>query len=113
METTQICLGPQEPPQDPVIFNRKQKDGTYRSLHEYFGTCPICNRNEERLKQLSSIIKNMEQEIFDMTHERGKKGMKQIPKWVMVDSVDKVRHVSSLKGYLADLKEIETSTGKY
>lgn len=71
------------------------------------GKCPVCgNYKENRLKQVAQVVKNLEQEIFDLTHEKEKKGMKKIPKWVMLDSIDKVRHVSSLKSYLADLKEI-------
>jgi hypothetical protein len=29
-------FGPQEPPDDPRIFNRKQADGSYRPLAEFF-----------------------------------------------------------------------------
>lgn len=29
-------FGLQEPPDDPRIFNRKQKDGTYRPISEFF-----------------------------------------------------------------------------
>ena len=29
-------FGPQEPPQDPRIFNRRQADGTFRPLAEFF-----------------------------------------------------------------------------
>ena len=31
-------IGPQEPPQDYRIFNRRQADGTFRPLSEFFGT---------------------------------------------------------------------------
>lgn len=29
-------LGPQEPPDDPTIFNRRMPDGSFRSLSEFF-----------------------------------------------------------------------------
>lgn len=58
------------------------------------------------MKEVADVVKHIEQEIYDLTHERGKKGMKAIPKWVMLDSIDRVKHVSSLKSILADLKEI-------
>ena len=29
-------LGPQEPPQDPRIFNRRQPDGSFRPVSEFF-----------------------------------------------------------------------------
>jgi hypothetical protein len=39
MEEAQISyFGPQEPPQDYRIFNRRQPDGTFRPLSEFFDT---------------------------------------------------------------------------
>jgi hypothetical protein len=35
-QTEAIPFGPQEPPDDPRIFNRKQADGSYRPLAEFF-----------------------------------------------------------------------------
>jgi hypothetical protein len=32
----ELSFGPQEPPDDPRIFNRKQADGSYRPLAEFF-----------------------------------------------------------------------------
>ena len=34
--TAQPKLGPQEPPDDPHIFNRRQPDGTFRPISEFF-----------------------------------------------------------------------------
>ena len=31
-----LSSGPQEPPQDPRIFNRRQADGTFRPLDKFF-----------------------------------------------------------------------------
>ncbi len=36
MKTTETAIGTQEPPQDYRIFNRRQKDGTFRPLAEFF-----------------------------------------------------------------------------
>jgi rRNA maturation protein Nop10 len=35
-EIRKAGLGPQEPPDDPCIFNRKQADGTYPPLSKFF-----------------------------------------------------------------------------
>lgn len=39
--------GPQEPPQDPRIFNRRQTDGTYRPLSEFFDPNPGPGLNQD------------------------------------------------------------------
>lgn len=31
-----LALGPQEPPDNPMIFNRRQPDGSYRDIKEFF-----------------------------------------------------------------------------
>lgn len=36
LRLVEIVLGPQEPPSDPMIFNRRQPDGTFRPLAEFF-----------------------------------------------------------------------------
>jgi hypothetical protein len=33
---TPVALGPQEPPDDPMTFNRRQADGTFRPLSKFF-----------------------------------------------------------------------------
>jgi len=68
--------------------------------------CPICGSYQEKNRKvmMENIIKNMTQEIYDMTHEPGKKGIRRISK--MFISADQARHTTSLKGYLNDLTEI-------
>lgn len=71
------------------------------------GKCPICgNYRENRFKELARVRLGIEKELYDLTHESGKHGVKKIPKFVLASSVDKIRHISSLKSILADIEEI-------
>ena len=41
-------IGPQEPPNNPVIFNRRRPDGTFPPLSEFFDGAVIRNLNSRR-----------------------------------------------------------------
>lgn len=54
---TQPKLGPQEPPDDPRIFNRRQPDGSFRLMSEFFEPTVVSEIKTEQDELLAVIEK--------------------------------------------------------
>ncbi len=54
-------FGPQEPPQDYRIFNRKQADGTYRPLSEFFDSAVHVDTTASPLNRVTRVFPSAEE----------------------------------------------------
>jgi hypothetical protein len=63
-----ISFGPQQPPDDPRIFNRRQVNGTYRPLSDFFDAAvERVVDNEIRLileDRQDEIVRRLQTELF-------------------------------------------------
>ncbi|KAB2942423.1 MAG: hypothetical protein MPEBLZ_04349 [Candidatus Methanoperedens nitroreducens] len=71
------------------------------------GKCPICgNYKQNQFEQIKARLTNIDEEIFDLTHEKGRRGLKIKPKWIVYDTPGLAKHIQSLKSISEDLHEI-------